>query len=84
MTTSQANRLVICACVMRLALIHCLTASAAGTNQLSQSSGGLKNFTLRQVVNVQAASVSKKETGLFTSPAAIFIYTFSRNLQHKF
>ena len=80
MTTSHTNRLATCARVMWLAVIHCLIASAAGTNQLSQSSGGLENFTLKQVVNVQVASVSKKETGLFTSPVAIFICTFSRNL----
>jgi len=46
MTTSQTNRLVICACVMRLAIIDCLAASAADTNQLSKSSDDLENLTL--------------------------------------
>jgi iron complex outermembrane receptor protein len=48
---------------------------AAGTNQLSESSGDLENFTLEQLVNVQVTSVSKKETDLFTAPAAIYVIT---------
>ena len=50
-------------------------ADAAGTNQLAKSSGDLENFTLEQLVNVKVTSVSKKETDLFTSPAAIYVIT---------
>ncbi|HEV2694164.1 MAG TPA: TonB-dependent receptor [Verrucomicrobiae bacterium] len=50
-------------------------AKADGTNQISQSAGDLENFTLEQLVNVQVTSVSKKETGLFTAPAAIYVIT---------
>jgi hypothetical protein len=46
MTTSQTNRLAACARVMWLAVIHCLIASATGTNQLSKSSDDLENLTL--------------------------------------
>jgi iron complex outermembrane receptor protein len=50
-------------------------ADAADTNQLSKPSGDLENFTLEQLVNVQVTSVSKKETDLFTAPAAIYVIT---------
>jgi iron complex outermembrane recepter protein len=50
-------------------------AAAADTNQLSKSSADLENLTLEQLVNVQVTSVSKKETDLFTSPAAISVIT---------
>jgi len=48
---------------------------AANTNQVSKSSDDLENLTLEQLVNVQVTSVSKKETDLFTSPAAIYVIT---------
>jgi iron complex outermembrane receptor protein len=47
----------------------------AATNQVSQSAADLENLTLEQLVNVQVTSVSKKETSLFTSPAAIYVIT---------
>ena len=50
-------------------------AGATGTNQVAKSSTDLENFTLEQLVNVQVTSVSKKETDLFTSPAAIYVIT---------
>lgn len=50
-------------------------AEAAETNQTSNPSADLENLTLEQLVNVQVTSVSKKETDLFTSPAAISVIT---------
>jgi iron complex outermembrane receptor protein len=50
-------------------------AEANDTNQLSKSSDDLDNMTLEQLVNVQVTSVSKKETDLFASPAAIYVIT---------
>lgn len=48
-------------------------AGFAGSNQLAKSPADLENLTLEQLVNVQVTSVSKKETGLFTAPAAIYV-----------
>jgi iron complex outermembrane receptor protein len=48
---------------------------AADTNQVSPPSADLENLTLEQLVNVQVTSVSKKETDLFASPAAISVVT---------
>jgi iron complex outermembrane receptor protein len=50
-------------------------ADAADPNQPSPSSNSLESLTLEQLVNVQVTSVSKKETELFTSPAAISVIT---------
>ena len=50
-------------------------AGATGANQVAKSSTDLENFTLEQLVNVQVTSVSKKETDLFASPAAIYVIT---------
>jgi iron complex outermembrane receptor protein len=50
-------------------------AEAADTNQPSKSSAELENLTLEQLVNVKVTSVSKKETELFASPAAISVIT---------
>jgi iron complex outermembrane receptor protein len=75
MTASKINRLAARVVVIWLATIHGLTLSAADTNQPAKSSGDLENFTLEQLVNVQVTSVSKKETDLFTAPAAIYVIT---------
>lgn len=48
-------------------------APAAGADQSSPSAPALEDLTLEQLVNVQVTSVSKKETDLFTSPAAIYV-----------
>jgi iron complex outermembrane receptor protein len=48
---------------------------AADTNQIAKPSNDLEALTLEQLVNVQVTSVSKKETDLFTSPAAISVIT---------
>src|ERR1700678_1140792 len=45
------------------------------TNQVSKSAADLEDLTLEQLVNVQVTSVSKKETSLFTAPAAIYVIT---------
>jgi signal transduction histidine kinase len=50
-------------------------ADAADTNQPVKFSGDLEGLTLEQLVNVQVTSVSKKETDLFTSAAAIYVIT---------
>jgi len=73
MKSSNTSQLAACAGVMCMATIHCVAAPAADTNQLSQSSADLENFTLEQLVNVQVTSVSKKETDLFTAPTAIYV-----------
>src|SRR5580658_5725618 len=56
-------------------LLMAALTEAADTNQVVKSSDDLENFTLEQLVNVQVTSVSKKETDLFTSPAAIYVIT---------
>jgi len=56
-------------------LLMTALTEAADTNQVVKSSDDLENFTLEQLVNVQVTSVSKKETDLFTSPAAIYVIT---------
>jgi iron complex outermembrane recepter protein len=63
---------VLCALLVMFVL---MAADAADTNQLSKSSDDLDNLTLEQLVNVQVTSVSKKETDLFASPAAIYVIT---------
>jgi iron complex outermembrane recepter protein len=69
----KANLLI--ALRMLAFVLTAASASAAATNQPSQSSDDLENFTLEQLVNVQVTSVSKKETDLFTAPAAIYVIT---------
>jgi len=56
-------------------VVTAVLADAADTNQPAKSSDDLANLTLEQLVNVQVTSVSKKETDLFTSPAAISVIT---------
>src|SRR5882672_2519985 len=75
MNTSRTNRPTTRLCVMCLAMISCLSASAGDANKLSKPSDNLENFTLEQLVNVQVTSVSKKESDLFTAPAAIYVIT---------
>ncbi len=50
-------------------------ADAADTNQPPKSSDDLESLTLEQLVNVKVTSVSKQETDLFASPAAISVIT---------
>jgi iron complex outermembrane receptor protein len=54
---------------------NAVLADATDTNQLAKSSGNLEDLTLEELVNVQVTSVSKKETDLFTAPAAIYVIT---------
>ena len=56
-------------------LLLAAVAEAADTNQVAKPSADLADLTLEQLVNVQVTSVSKKETGLFASPAAISVVT---------
>lgn len=48
---------------------------AADTNQIPATSANLPDLTLDQLVNIQVTSVSKKETSLENSPAAIAVVT---------
>jgi iron complex outermembrane receptor protein len=50
-------------------------AAGADTNQPPKTSDDLENLTLEQLVNVQVTSVSKEQTDLFASPAAISVVT---------
>src|SRR5580658_4427682 len=50
-------------------------ADGADTNQPSKSSDASESLTLEQLVNVKVTSVSKEETDLFASPAAISVVT---------
>src|ERR1039457_6126026 len=55
-----------------------LGATLAATDGLAQSSttsNDWQDLTLEQLVNVQVTSVSKKQTDLFKSPAAIYVIT---------
>jgi iron complex outermembrane recepter protein len=59
-----------------LALVLTATlAHATDTNQPSKSPGDSEDLTLEQLVNVKVTSVSKEQTDLFTSPAAISVVT---------
>ncbi len=51
------------------------SVEAAGTDQPAKSSDDLEHLSLEELVNMQVTSVSKKETDLFTSPAAIYVIT---------
>ena len=51
------------------------SAQPSPTNQVAKAPDDLENLTLEQLINVQVTSVSKKETDLFTSPAAISVIT---------
>jgi iron complex outermembrane recepter protein len=48
---------------------------ATDTNQPPKSADNSADLTLEQLVNVKVTSVSKEETDLFTSPAAISVVT---------
>ena len=50
-------------------------AKATDTNQPPNSHHDFEDLTLEQLVNVKITSVSKKETDLFASPAAISVVT---------
>jgi outer membrane receptor for monomeric catechols len=52
-------------------LEHAASIEAAASNP----SDDLGNMTLEELVNVQFTSVSKKETDLFSAPAAIYVIT---------
>src|SRR5580658_26006 len=62
-------------CAASAFVVMAALVEAADTNQVAKSSDDLENFTLEQLVNVQVTSVSKKETDLFASPAAIYVIT---------
>ncbi len=71
LNTTFAGRCLLGA--MLVFFLPAVRAKTTDTNKLSQSAGDLENFTLEQLVNVQVTSVSKKETDLFTAPAAIYV-----------
>src|ERR1019366_9945665 len=50
-------------------------ATTDGLAQSSTTSNNWQDLTLEQLVNVQVTSVSKKQTDLFKSPAAIYVIT---------
>jgi len=50
-------------------------ADATDTNQPAKSADDLGDLTLEQLVNVKVTSVSKEQTDLFASPAAISVVT---------
>jgi len=50
-------------------------ADAADTNQPAKSTDNAAELTLEQLVNVKVTSVSKEQTDLFASPAAISVVT---------
>ena len=52
-----------------------VNAAAADEVVQSSSSNDWSNLTLEQLVNIQVTSVSKKQTDLFKSPAAIYVIT---------
>src|ERR1035441_6447541 len=56
-------------------LLRAVVVEAADTNQVPKPATDLENLTLEELVNVQVTSVSKKETDLFASPAAISVIT---------
>jgi iron complex outermembrane receptor protein len=56
-------------------LLRAAVVEAADTNQVPKPATDLENLTLEQLANVQVTSVSKKETDLFASPAAISVVT---------
>jgi len=63
--------------VVVAALWLALGVSVAAANDAVQSStsNDWNNLTLEQLVNIQVTSVSKKQTDLFKSPAAIYVIT---------
>jgi iron complex outermembrane recepter protein len=61
--------------VAALWLAVAATGAAADEGVPSSSLNDWQNLTLEQLVNVQVTSVSKKQTDLFTSPAAIYVIT---------
>jgi len=75
MITPKTVRRMTLAGVTCLLAIHCPTASGADGGPPGKSADDVGDLTLEQLVNVQVTSVSKKETDLFTSPAAIYVIT---------
>ncbi len=57
----------------RLILLAACSAGAADSSPASTDS--FTDISLEELINIQVTSVSKKETGLFTSPAAIYVIT---------
>jgi iron complex outermembrane receptor protein len=57
--------------------VAALGAAVASADEMAQSSASndWRNLTLEQLVNIQVTSVSKKQTDLFKSPAAIYVIT---------
>ena len=62
---------------LRLSAMVCLLAAGAASAQgaASNSVQAADDLSLEQLVNLQVTSVGKKETDLFTSPAAIYVIT---------
>jgi iron complex outermembrane receptor protein len=56
-------------------LLGVTLAATDGLAQSSTTSNDWQDLTLEQLVNVQVTSVSKKQTDLFKSPAAIYVIT---------
>jgi len=53
-----------------------MTAIAAdGAAESTTANSDWSNLTLEQLVNIQVTSVAKKQTDLFTSPAAVYVIT---------
>ena len=57
-----------------LALLVAWNAGAADAGSTS-STNSWADIPLEQLINIQVTSASKKETGLFTSPAAVSVIT---------
>jgi len=58
-----------------LVLVRVTLNASDGLAQASTTSNEWQDLTLEQLVNVQVTSVSKKQTDLFKSPAAIYVIT---------
>jgi iron complex outermembrane receptor protein len=56
-------------------LILLATCSAGAADSGSAFTNSMADISLEELINIQVTSVSKKETGLFTSPAAIYVIT---------
>jgi iron complex outermembrane receptor protein len=61
--------------VVVAALMVETVGEAADTNEVSKPTADIGELTLEQLVNVRVTSVSKKETDLIDSPAAITVIT---------
>jgi iron complex outermembrane recepter protein len=69
---SSSRNWIKCGAGFALVLTATL-ADATDTNPPSKSTNDLESLTLEQLVNVKVTSVSKQETDLFASPAAISV-----------